>query len=343
MALNPIVFTEKVVRSFLRYQLTAYPFADERLHRQMRTLLSLDETRRSPLLRGPYVSLSRSFRRGAAVEQLVSEGILHAHVRRRIPDEIRHVYGHQEEAIRAIHAGRTTLVSTGTGSGKTECFLYPIVSRCLELKDDGAPPGICAVIVYPMNALAEDQLGRLRGILAGTGIPFGMYVGKTPERENEVAGIRLPAGSSRADYEAKLSEVRGEKRSESVYPPEEACSRDATSSSSRTRGSTSSSSTRPIPSPGRRARRPPASSAGCAASAGGTRRTRCASPPRPRSWTPGIPTPRATSPPGSSVCRGTISCGAKRRQLHAVVRRAPTRRDTTTPHVRDRGFQVDGG
>ena len=40
MALNPIVFTEKVVRSFLRYQLTAYPFADERLHAQMRRLLS---------------------------------------------------------------------------------------------------------------------------------------------------------------------------------------------------------------------------------------------------------------------------------------------------------------
>jgi ATP-dependent helicase YprA (DUF1998 family) len=52
--------------------------------------------------------------------------------------------------------------------------------------------------VYPMNALAEDQLGRLRSLLAGTGIPFGMYVGKTPERESEVVGIRLPAGSSRA-------------------------------------------------------------------------------------------------------------------------------------------------
>ena len=62
MALNPIVFTEKVVRSFLRYQLTAYPFADERLHAQMRRLLSLDETRRSPLLNGPYISLSRPFR-----------------------------------------------------------------------------------------------------------------------------------------------------------------------------------------------------------------------------------------------------------------------------------------
>ena len=49
MALNPIVFTEKVVRSFLRYQLTAYPFADA----QMRRLLSLDETRQSPLMKGP--------------------------------------------------------------------------------------------------------------------------------------------------------------------------------------------------------------------------------------------------------------------------------------------------
>ena len=59
MALNPVVYTEKVVRSFLRYQLTAYPFADERLHHQMRELLSLGETRESPLLKGPYISLSR--------------------------------------------------------------------------------------------------------------------------------------------------------------------------------------------------------------------------------------------------------------------------------------------
>lgn len=226
MALNPVVYTEKVVRSFLRYQLTAYPFADERLHRQMRRLLSLDETRHSPLLRGPYVSLSRPFRQGAAVEDLVGEGIFHPHMRQRIPQEITHVYGHQEEAIRAIHAGRTTLVSTGTGSGKTECFLYPVVSRCLELKDEGAVPGISAVLVYPMNALAEDQLGRLRSLLAGTGITFGMYVGKTPENESQVAGIRLPVGSSRADYEATLARVRREKRSETVYPPEEVCSRE---------------------------------------------------------------------------------------------------------------------
>jgi len=226
MALNPIVFTEKVVRSFLRYQLTAYPFADEGLHGQMRRLLSLDETRQSPLLKGPYISVSRPFRQGASVEELVRDGVFHPHMRQRIPPEINHVYGHQEEAIRAIRSGRTTLVSTGTGSGKTECFLYPIVSKCLELRDEGAPGGISAVIVYPMNALAEDQLVRLRSLLAGTGIPFGMYVGKTPERESEVTGKHLPPGSSRADYEAILSKMRKEKRSETVYPPEEACSRE---------------------------------------------------------------------------------------------------------------------
>ncbi len=226
MALNPIVFTEKVVRSFLRYQLTAYPFADARLYAQMRRLLSLDETRQSPLLKGPYISLSRPFRQGAAVDDLVREKVFHPHMRQRIPAEITHVYGHQEEAIRAIHSGKATLVSTGTGSGKTECFLYPIVSKCLELRDAGEPAGISAVIVYPMNALAEDQLWRLRSLLAGTGISFGMYVGKTPERETDVSGFRMPIGSSRSDYEAKIAAYRSEKRSEAVYPPEEVCSRE---------------------------------------------------------------------------------------------------------------------
>ncbi len=126
MALNPVAYTEKVVRSFLRYQLTSYPFADERLLTQMRRLLSLDATRNSPLLKGPYISLSRPFRQGAAVTDLVAEEVLHPHLPQRIPENITHVYGHQEEAIRAIRAGRTTLVSTVTGSGKTECFLYPI-------------------------------------------------------------------------------------------------------------------------------------------------------------------------------------------------------------------------
>ena len=97
MALNPLSYTEKVVRNFLRYQLTTYPFADQRLDNQMRQLLSLDHTRDTPLLKGPYISLSRAFESGATVEQLVSDGVLHEHMQQLIPFPA--IYGHQENAI----------------------------------------------------------------------------------------------------------------------------------------------------------------------------------------------------------------------------------------------------
>ena len=227
MALNPVAYIEKVAQSFLRYQLAAYPFSDPHLLAQMRDLLSLDHTRASPLLRGPYVSLSRPFRAGAPVQQMVEEGLIHPHLAARIPSEITHLYSHQERAIRAVAAGRTTLISTGTGSGKTECFLYPVLSRALALDDESAEPGISAVIVYPMNALAEDQMVRIRGLLAGTGVPFGIYVGKTPEREADVAGARLRPGSSRADYLARVAKAQKDGAGESVHPAEEVCSRQA--------------------------------------------------------------------------------------------------------------------
>jgi ATP-dependent helicase YprA (DUF1998 family)/rubrerythrin len=226
MALNPISFTDKIVGSFLRYQLTSYPFADRRLDTQMRNLLSLAKTRATPLLNGPYLTLSRPFNEGCTVQKLIDDGVLHPAVRTRIPDAIQHVYLHQEEAIRSIMSGRTTLVSTGTGSGKSECFLYPVISRCFQLRDDGVDPGISAVIVYPMNALAEDQLLRLRSLLAGTGIPFGMYVGKTPRKKEEVTGVRLHPGASRADYEAAIDEARRRGTGETVHPSEEVCSRE---------------------------------------------------------------------------------------------------------------------
>ena len=223
-SLNPITFTENVVEDFLRYQLTTYSFADPSLHRQMRQLLNLDQTRRTPLLAGPFISLSRSFRKGPTLRSLGEEGLLHPLIATIAGYE--NVYGHQEKAIRAIAAGRTTIVSTGTGSGKTECFLYPIISKALALRDASERESICAVILYPMNALAEDQLGRLRELLCGVGVSFGLYVGKTPEHTSDVTGPRLPAGASREDYKAKVEELRTQGQSGAVHPPEERVSRE---------------------------------------------------------------------------------------------------------------------
>jgi ATP-dependent helicase YprA (DUF1998 family) len=225
MALNPITFTERVVDDFLHYQLTTYPLADPDLFSQLRSLLQLQETRRTPLRKGPFVSLSRPFKQGATVAELVADGVFHPQMQAVVPYE--HVRAHQEQAIRAVHAGQATLVSTGTGSGKTEAFLYPIISRCLELQDAGAPPGVVAVLIYPMNALAEDQLGRLRGLLAGRGIPFGMYVRKTPEEDAQVRGERMPPGSTNMAYAERLAQIREAGQAISLMPPEERASRRA--------------------------------------------------------------------------------------------------------------------
>lgn len=222
--LNPITYTEQIVRDFLRYQLTTYPFADERLHAQMRNLLNLEVTRATPLLKGPYIKLSGAFKKGATIDALVREKILHPDLRRLAPHP--QVYAHQDAAIRALVAGKTTLIATGTGSGKTESFLYPIISRCLQLRDEKAPPGIVAVLVYPMNALAEDQLGRLRRMLVGTGIPFAMYVGKTRERKDEITGDRLKLGATVVDYDNTVRRNRDQKIDRPVHPHEERVTRE---------------------------------------------------------------------------------------------------------------------
>lgn len=223
--LNPITYTEQVVGDFLRYQLSTYAFADAGLYQQMRSLLNLEQTRNTPLMKGPFISLSRTFQHGAPLEQLVKEGVLHPHIRQLSPYPA--AYLHQEQAFRAIHAKRPTLVATGTGSGKTECFLLPIISRCLQLRDAETPAGITAVIVYPMNALAEDQLQRMRVLLAGTGVTFGMYVGKTPRSEADVTGVRLPPGSTAVDYRSKLAQMQLQKEDRALHPAEERASREA--------------------------------------------------------------------------------------------------------------------
>jgi ATP-dependent helicase YprA (DUF1998 family) len=223
--INPSAFTERVLKSYLRYQLTAYPFTDEVLREQMKQLLSLENSRRTPLFKGPYVSLSRAFRDGASIAELVTQNVLHPLLCRVAP--YAKVRGHQEQAIRAIVGGQHTLVSTGTGSGKTEAFLYPIISRCLKLRDENAAPGVVAVLIYPMNALAEDQLDRLRDLLAGTGVRFGMYVGKTPERESDVNGRRMGPQHSHEDYRSAIEKSRGERVAAVIHPFEEACSREA--------------------------------------------------------------------------------------------------------------------
>ncbi|WP_160310243.1 DEAD/DEAH box helicase [Neobacillus vireti] len=99
----------------------------------------------------------------------------------------RTLYIHQETAIHKVVKGKNVIVATGTGSGKTECFLLPIINELMREKEAGTlNKGIRALLLYPMNALANDQIARLRGILKDyPDITFGRYTGETEETQKK--------------------------------------------------------------------------------------------------------------------------------------------------------------
>lgn len=112
----------------------------------------------------------------------------------------RRPYRHQWTAFRRLQGSvrSSTLVATGTGSGKTECFLLPILDWCLRHAE---APGIKAIIVYPMNALADDQAKRLAAAIwhnpkLRDRVRAGLYADSEPEKatktltENEVIRSR---------------------------------------------------------------------------------------------------------------------------------------------------------
>lgn len=102
-------------------------------------------------------------------------------------------YVHQQQAFNRLNGedGRSTLIATGTGSGKTECFIYPILEYCYKHRGE---KGIKALIIYPMNALASDQAKRIAETIHQSdqlrnNVTVGMYVGGHEDNPNRIMGL----------------------------------------------------------------------------------------------------------------------------------------------------------
>lgn len=132
-----------------------------------------------------YLSLNRPYKRqdGTFIDFCSKRG-LHSLLTKGMFAELnkQNLFVHQAQAIDSILAEKTTIISTGTGSGKTESFLIPVLHHCLNAK---GTPGIKAIILYPMNALASDQLRRIEKAIGDEAITFGIFIGSTPQTQRK--------------------------------------------------------------------------------------------------------------------------------------------------------------
>ena len=182
---------EKIRKRYESYLKTSFFFKDPGLRTSFETALRKEGS----LLKGSYPELGRQFVRGLHARELASECFRGSATDLLPALGDYQLYMHQERAVRAIHQEqRNVVVATGTASGKTESFLYPILFELYRQHLAGIlhEPGVRAMILYPMNALANDQRDRLGAIvrdLRDSGsdfLPtFGQYIGQTPKHRRD--------------------------------------------------------------------------------------------------------------------------------------------------------------
>lgn len=185
---DPIETARTIEESYRGYIATTIHFANTDLQAKLESILAEP----AYLARGPFLEAAPPYMGKATPRELVDAGELcpsmlrlgNGNVEHFDPD--RKLYEHQVRALGLARAGRNYIVTTGTGSGKTECFLLPILDDILrEFEESGFKPGVRAMVIYPMNALANDQLKRLRKLLEGLPITFGRYTGDTAKTQSE--------------------------------------------------------------------------------------------------------------------------------------------------------------
>ena len=182
---NPITLGKNIEETIRRYLETALPV--HRNYPELKKAIAEQLRQKDLLLKGPFVEALPDFFKGCSLKDLVEgEDPLLCEDISKLPENeyVRPLHQHQEEAIRAIlERQHNIVVATGTGSGKTECFLYPMLNELLQ-ETNRTDPGVRVLLVYPLNALANDQLYK-RVIplfvhqFAEQGITVGRYTGQT--------------------------------------------------------------------------------------------------------------------------------------------------------------------
>jgi len=162
----PSVLAKQLQQGLSDYIETTFPITNPVFRGSLRRML---ETKDS-VFHEPYIAVHLPFRMADDPKEMFSA--IHPKFK---------PYVHQQMAYERLcgNDGRSTIIATGTGSGKTECFLYPMLEYCYQHRGER---GIKALIIYPMNALASNQAERIAGLIYNSpelrgNVTVGMYVG----------------------------------------------------------------------------------------------------------------------------------------------------------------------
>ena len=196
--LNPIQESDFIENEFREYLKDTFNFSDKEYQHQF-----VKELDRQSLYKGPYLNVSLPFVSTKSINELIEEGKVSPLFRKLSDIKLdQKLYKHQEQSIDKICSGKNVIITTGTGSGKTESFLYPVLNTILkEIEAGNNGAGIRAILLYPMNALVNDQIDRVRKILTGfPDIRYGFFTGETEEsssnklreRMSNLAGTEIP-------------------------------------------------------------------------------------------------------------------------------------------------------
>lgn len=188
--MRPTLAAEQVRDSLSQYLATTYALADESTRSALEQFLGDAE---DGIFRGPFLRIRTPFRQAENDDW-----------QRHLTWWPRgfHPHRHQERAwerLSSLHGpARPTLVTTGTGSGKTESFLVPLLDHCRREREAGRE-GVKAVLLYPMNALATDQAHRINDHLVNprdarlrdAGVRAALYIGDKASKEFKQANPRV--------------------------------------------------------------------------------------------------------------------------------------------------------
>lgn len=245
---NPIKIHRNLREQYLKYINSGMPFFADFYNNERNELLLSDATICQP----PIIEIVPKYSEECTIEDLcLREGIdidfanfVNCGLFDGNSSIERKLYKHQVEAIvKAVKERKDIVVTTGTGSGKTECFLLPLIADLISESKIwpklGRPRAMRAIILYPLNALAEDQMIRLRKALNskegeggnnarewldlnrnGNRFYFGRYTGRTPvsgTKEKCAHRLNEELKEYKRDWEAVVEEVEANKTTELLY------------------------------------------------------------------------------------------------------------------------------